>query len=187
MELPCKVKLPKKQDDEIWCVYAGSLGPSYDIEPLLACTEKAKMENRIKFIIAGARPQEKLVKEASKKNDKIIYLGSVDPDWLTAIYKKSDIGLCTYASYSTVDMPDKFYDYIAAGLAIVNSLQGEIKEYVAEADVQYTAENSENLYEAIKKAILDLEKYKAASYKLAEKFDLNNQMKPLLELINKLV
>ena len=188
MKLDCRVPLPAKESDEIWCVYAGSLGPSYDIETLLACAEIVKKnDNNIRFIIAGAGPQEKLVDDFSKKNNRITFIGSVNPNWLPAIYKKCDIGLCTYASYSTVDMPDKFYDYTAAGLAVVNSLQGEIKGYVKEVGVQYEAENSDSLYKAIKKTIKHLEEYKGASYKLANRFDLNEQMKPLLEMINDLV
>ena len=84
-------------------------------------------------------------------------------------------------------MPDKFYDYTAAGLAVVNSLQGEIKEYVQDAGVgvQYEAENSDSLYDAVKKASAHLSEYKEASYSLADRFDLNEQMKPLLQMINK--
>lgn len=188
MELPCQVDLPKKGEGEVWCVYAGSLGPSYDIESVLACANKIKQNNdKIRFVIAGAGPQGNLVEEASKKNTQITYLGIVDPNWLPAIYKRCDIGLCTYASYSTVDMPDKFYDYTAAGLGVVNSLQGEVKEYVKQAGVQYEAENSESLYKAIMKTVAHLDEYKEASYKLANRFDLNEQMKPLLKLINSLI
>ena len=188
MELPCQANLPTKKEDEVWCVYAGSLGPSYDIGSVLACADMAKHNSdKIRFVIAGVGPQGNLVEAASKENSQITYLGSVDPNWLPAIYKKCDIGLCTYASYSTVDMPDKFYDYAAAGLGIVNSLQGEIKEYVKKAGVQYEAENSDSLYEAIKKTIAHLKDYRNASYKLANKFDLNEQMKPLLQMVNSLI
>lgn len=190
MEWACQVDLPEKKDGEVWCVYAGSLGPSYDIASLLACAERArKADDNLRFIVAGAGPQWTLVKEASKNNPKITFLGSVDASWLPAIYKKCDIGLCTYASFSTVDMPDKFYDYTAAGLAVVNSLQGEIKEYVQDAGVgvQYEAENSDSLYDAVKKASAHLSEYKEASYSLADRFDLNEQMKPLLQMINKII
>ena len=184
MEWPLQVELPKKSEDEVWCVYAGSLGPSYDIEPLLQCAERVRDNNdKIRFIIAGAGPQEKHVAEISESNEKVTYLGSVEPDWLPAIYKRCDIGLCTYASYSTVDMPDKFYDYTAAGLAVVNSLQGEIKEYVKDVGVQYKAEDSASLYEMIKQCCANLGAYRQASWDLAERFDLNKQLESLLELI----
>ena len=190
MDFPCIVNLPEKQEGEIWCIYSGSLGPSYDIKSLLDCAERARKANdNMRFIVAGAGPQWTLVENESKKNSKITFLGTVNSGLLPAIYKKCDIGLCTYASFSTVDMPDKFYDYTAAGLAVVNSLQGEIKEYVQGAGVgiQYEAENSDSLYEAINKVHLNLGKYRKASYDLAERFDLNEQMKPLLQMIKELI
>ena len=190
MDFPCIVNLPEKQEGEIWCIYSGSLGTSYDIKSLLDCAERARKANdNMRFIVAGAGPQWILVENESKKNSKITYLGTVNSGLLPAIYKKCDIGLCTYASFSTVDMPDKFYDYTAAGLAVVNSLQGEIKEYVQGAGVgiQYEAENSDSLYEAINKVHLNLGKYRKASYDLAERFDLNEQMKPLLQMIKELI
>ena len=190
MDFPCIVNLPEKQEGEIWCIYSGSLGTSYDIKSLLDCAERARKANdNMRFIVAGAGPQWTLVENESKKNSKITYLGTVNSSLLPAIYKKCDIGLCTYASFSTVDMPDKFYDYTAAGLAVVNSLQGEIKEYVQGAGVgiQYEAENSDSLYEAINKVHLNLGKYRKASYDLAERFDLNEQMKPLLQMIKELI
>ena len=188
MELPCKAKLPKKPDGEVWCVYAGSLGPSYDIESILKCAQESrKRKDNIRYVIAGAGPQEGLVEEESRTNDRLIYIGSVEADWLPAIYRQCDIGLCTYASYSTVDMPDKFYDYTSAGLAIVNSLEGEIKGYISAAGLQYEAENYHSLYKAVMGVCSNLDKYKEESYALANRFDLNNQMKPLLELINSLI
>lgn len=182
MEYPCQIDFPEKKDGNIWCVYAGSLGPSYDIEAILACAEES--DDCFHYIIAGIGPKAKMVEEAAKRNSRITFLGAVDPAWLPSIYQKCDIGLCTYASYSTVDMPDKFYDYVAAGLAVVNSLQGEIKEYVQNVGMQYQAEDSRSLYMAIKKISGNLAEYKNESWKLAERFDWNNQMKTLQDMIN---
>lgn len=185
-----EIVLPEKKEGWIWCVYAGSLGPSYDVGTILKCAETVKQnDDHIQFIIAGAGPQQEDVRNASKDNNRIIYIGAVKPENLPYIYSQCDVGLCTYTSYSTVDMPDKFYDYTAAGLAVVNSLQGELKEYVVDAGagVQYQAEDSASLYESIKSVIENLENYKNASYALAYRFDLNNQMKPLLQMINGLV
>ena len=181
-------EFPEKLEGEVWCVYAGSLGPSYDIEPLLQCAEMVREnKEKIRFIIAGAGPQQSLVENASKGNDLITFLGTVDPNYLPSIYSKCDIGLCTYASYSTVDMPDKFYDYTAAGLAIVNSLQGEIKDYVQEAGVQYKAEDSASLHEKILLCSANLNVYKQASWYLAERFDFSKQMEPLIRVINEIL
>ena len=184
------IKIPSKKDGWIRCVYAGTLGPSYDIETIIKCAAIVEKENKnIEFLIVGAGPQSKLVEEASKNNSRIIYIGAVSPQELPAIYNMCDIGLCTYASYSTVDMPDKFYDYSAAGLAIVNSLKGEVSGHILDnkAGVQYIAEDAKDMYKAIDTLSSNLDIYKKNSYSIAYLFDINNQLDKLNKLIKKLV
>ena len=192
MELPLSVELPEKEKDWIWCAYAGSLGPSYDISSLIEAAERIrKEEKKIRFIVAGAGPQEDQLREAAAKNDRLVFLGSVKPEELPAIYRQCDIGLCPYAAYSTVDMPDKFYDYCAAGLAVVNSLSGEISGYIKDrnAGIQYQAENADSLYDAVIRLSDEslLKRCQESAYQLAEQFDLRNLMKPLLAMIHDII
>lgn len=190
MDKPVTLPLPAKDEGWTWCVYAGSLGPSYDIPTILNCADRIHENGeKIRFIIAGAGPQAELVREASARNDRIIYLGALDPSDLPALYSRCDIGMCTYAAYSTVDMPDKFYDYTSAGLAVINSLQGEIRDYVVENQVglQYQAEDPGSLYDNILKVRGSIETYQQNAYDIAERFDINIMLKSLLEMINGLM
>ena len=106
------------------------------------------------------------------------------------MYQFCDIGFCTYASYSTVDMPDKFYDYCAAGLAVVNSLQGEVKDHIFESKLgeQYEAGNANSLHEAIIKFQSSdyLDQCKKNAYEIGDRFDLKNQLLPLVDMIDRI-
>lgn len=180
--------LPTKKDDDIWCVYAGSLGPSYNIESIVKCAEHFNNEKTIKFIVAGNGPQKDLLIKKQKELDNLIYLGSIKPEFLAAIYNKCDIGLCPFASFSTVDMPDKFYDYCAGGLAVLNSLTGEVSTYIKdyEVGINYNAEDDNGLLNSLKSVISNrqlLLKYKSNAYNLGHKFDMNNQLKGLIKII----
>ena len=191
MKKPCPIPLPEKEPGWIWCVYAGSLGPSYDIPSILKCAELSKRNHdKIRYIIAGAGAYEANIKESTLTNDRIVFLGSLKPEVLPSLYARCDIGLCSYAAFSTVDMPDKFYDYIAAGLAVVNSLQGEIKEYVTNGGtgLQYASENAQSLYECLQKMSDgdSLKDYQQRSYELSKKFDFNVLMRPLLTMVDRL-
>lgn len=191
MEQPSSIQLPEKEKGWHWCVYAGSLGPSYDIDSVVKCAKRVINKGlKIRFLIAGAGPQEDMVKREAQENNCITYLGSLDPKDLPAIYGQCDVGLCTYADYSTVDMPDKFYDYCAAGLAIVNSLQGEIKSHIEEKQlgVQYTAGSDESLFESIQTVLKgQVDIFKKNAYSFAQVFDFDNQMIPFLEMIEDIV
>lgn len=181
-------ELPIKQEGDVWCVYAGSLGPSYNIESIVQCAEHFKNNQSIKFIIAGNGPQKELLIEKQKELDNLIYLGSVKPEYLASIYSKCDIGLCPFASFSTVDMPDKFYDYCAGGLAVINSLKGEISAYIKdyEIGINYNADDENGLLDSLESMISNKQlimKFKSNSFKLGLKFDMGNQLKGLIKII----
>ena len=101
------------------------------------------------------------------------------------IYGVCDIGLCPFMAYQTVDMPDKFYDYCAAGLAIVNSSHGEVQELIDTHNLgkHYTAENPNSMYEMIKEITSDLDTYKKNAYKVGSVFDISEQLAKLSQLV----
>jgi glycosyltransferase involved in cell wall biosynthesis len=162
----------------ITCVYAGTLGEAYALDTLAQGIEKSILRNRnIKFIIAGSGSQEDLVSSlASKYPTNILFLGSVDPKLLPYIYSKCDIGICSYSRGSVVSMPCKFYDYLAGGLAVLNSLGREIESFINEKSIGINFKpedvnsfsDSLNLYSS-NKQILALHKSNAS--RLALNFD----------------
>lgn len=189
MTAECNISLPNKNEGWIWCVYAGSLGPSYDIPTIIDCANKSKSNRKkVLFIIAGSGEYASVCKQ--NKNDQDVFLEYLDKRDLVPIYSKCDIGLCTYADFSTVDMPDKFYDYTAAGLAIVNSLHGEIEEHVRSSrlGVQYRSGDADDLYEKIclfeDESLLNY--CKKNSWKIADEFDFEKQLDLLEGFINRI-
>ena len=186
----CSIELPEKQSDWIWCIYAGSLNPSYDIPTVVECARKCEEENRrVLFIIVGGGEYADLCKKSI--SDHLLYLGFQDSKVLPPLYAKCDVGLCTYADFSTVDMPDKFYDYTAAGLAIVNSLKGESRDYVEgrRLGVQYKAGDPKDLYEKVCR-FEDAEylaECKKNSWNIGAEFDFGKQVVKLKTLIDEII
>ncbi len=117
--------------DGIKAIFAGSLGPSYDVGPMV---EAARLLHErgaaITIYIAGDGPERRAVEAAASAAPNLVYLGTLPPDILPAVYARCDIGLSCYSARSNVEMCDKFYDYTAAGLAIVNSLPGEVRDWI---------------------------------------------------------
>lgn len=190
-QLPDELSYLTKGNGEIWCVFAGTLGPSYDVLTIIECAKLFNNSNKnIKFIIAGGGPFAHEVEEAVNVLDNLIYLGKLKPDVLIPIYSKCDIGLSTYKKSSNVDMPDKFYDYSAAGLAIINSLMGEVKDYIDEYKLgkNYEAGNPISLKEQIEFVCEsgNLLKFKANSKETSKLFDKDVQNDKLLSLIKRI-
>ena len=188
--------LPKKLSSEIWIIFAGTLGPSYDLTTIMFTALEFEQNgfNQFKFIIAGDGPMKNQLNEFITKHKlkNLNYIGFINSATLCRIYKSCDIGLCSYSYKSNVQMPDKFYDFTAAGLAIFNSLNGEISDWVSEKQLGFNYEpgNIEDL--KLKLLLLgnnseQLANFKYRSSKIALEFDKYEQIKKLSEIVNKLV
>jgi glycosyltransferase involved in cell wall biosynthesis len=180
-----------KNPGDIWAIYAGSLGDNYDIKTLLqAATQLERNSSRVKVWIAGEGPLRPLVANfiRTEGSKKIVYLGKLNPMELIKLYGICDIGLCTYGPESNVAMPDKAYDYMAAGLPIVNSLRGELENFLREQQIgiQYVAGDSNSLANALESLGVSAEQRQLMatnSYNAAMKFDQHVQYQKYVDFI----
>ena len=183
-----KVNETKKNEGEIWIIFAGTLGPSYDILNIIDVS-KRYIGSYVKFFIAGDGPLKLTV---LKNKDSIIYLGKLQPDELINVYRSCDIALSAYGEFSNVEMPDKFYDYTAAGLPIINSLKGEVANWISikNIGINYIAGDRKDLYSKIEILLDDKNmriQMKNNSYELGNFFDQKNQVNKLEPLINEVI
>ncbi len=182
-------KLGKKNENEIWFIFAGTLGPSYDIKTILQGFLNLN-NNLCKLIIAGDGSERSYVETFIKNNklDNVKYIGKISKNSLPYLYSKCDVGLNSYGAFSNVEMSDKFYDYTAAGLVVLNSLKGEVMDYVDKYNIgyNYQASNLESFMDKLqlilKRENIDLIKKK--SFELGTSFDQKLQLKNFLEVVN---
>lgn len=185
--------LPRKEEKEVWAVFAGSLGSSYDIATLLEAAEQLeKSSSRVRIIIAGDGPFRGRVESyvAEKYHTRLCYVGNLSPDNLAALYNTCDIALCTYSDRSNVEMPDKIYDYTAAGLPVINSLRGEVRDVIREKrmGLQYKAGDPADLIAVLEKlANDDVLRGEMArnSYDTGMLYDRYVQYEKLVEIVEK--
>jgi glycosyltransferase involved in cell wall biosynthesis len=130
---PVKLAAMTKADaDEVWFVYAGTLGNNYDIASVLAAFQVAAAQApHLRLKVAGDGPLRALVTDATAKlPERIAYLGPLNKDELWCLLESADVGLLPYTGFSTVSVPAKTFDYLAAGLPIINSLPGEVDQII---------------------------------------------------------
>lgn len=194
MQVPLPEPLAKKMAGKgVKAVFAGSLGPSYDILNLVAVGRLLQAEGSpLRILIAGDGPLRPEVEAAARELPNLTYLGVLPPAQLSAVYAAADVGLSCYTDKSNVEMPDKFYDYSAAGLAIVNSLRGEVASHIelAGAGIQYEAGDPESLHAALTALAADparLHAARAASYQCGDRFDSVVQHEGLATFLESLV
>ena len=162
-------------------IFAGSLGPSYDVGPMIdAARSLAAAGSHTMVYIAGDGPERPRIENAAASCANLVYLGKLPPDLLPRIYARCDVGLSCYSASSNVEMCDKFYDYTAAGLVIVNSLQGEVRDWIEESalGLQYDAGNAVSLARALDTIAADPERaaaWRRASWDIGMRFDIHVQ------------
>lgn len=185
----------KKEKGETWVIYAGTLGDNYDIKTILKCVEKLEYFNLpIKIFIAGDGSLKSLIIDAIKMKNmkKLVYLGRLNIDDLNFFYHKCDMALSSYVESSTVSMPVKAFDYLVAGLPLVNSLNRELGNIVKTHNVglRYKAEDSDDMFKVIKYLSEDKDSLKCMkknALELAKTFDKEIQYKKFVTMSDKLV
>jgi ribosomal protein S18 acetylase RimI-like enzyme len=185
--------LQEKGPGEVWAVFAGTLGQNYDVETLLrASALLGERAPQVKIVIAGEGPLlprvRQFVRDHASHN--VIYIGKIPPETLPGLYAKCDIGLCAYRPGSTVALPDKAHDYMAAGLPMVSSLKGELERLLQtrRIGIQYAAGDARSLAASLELLAGDgsLRRQLAEnSYECAAQFDRRIQYSQFVAVVEK--
>lgn len=123
--------------DDLICLYSGTHGIAngLSIIPAVAKYLINHGNKSIKFLLVGSGSKKnELIKRVKKENLKnIIFLDPVSKFELARIMKRAHIGMQLLANvpafyYGT--SPNKFFDYISAGLPVLNNYPGWISELI---------------------------------------------------------
>lgn len=141
--------------EPIHCVYAGSLGTGQDLQTLVAAARcLSAAGTRAVLHVAGTGPLEPMLRAAAaaiRGSCELIVHGLLGRAEYVRLLAGCDAGLVLVKPESLVAIPYKACDYAAAGLALVNSLPGELADLIAahEAGVAYQPGDGNSLAAAI--------------------------------------
>ena len=126
-----------RSDNRLTLIYAGNLGVAYDIPVILAAAEWVERQRpgTTHFIFAGAGHHQSSILESQKRLGNISFLGRIGYDELMSAYAGADIGLAQYAKGATQSVTYKLFDYLSAGLPVMNSLMSEMAVLIDRNDV----------------------------------------------------
>ena len=187
--------VPPKGPDDVWAVYAGTLGENYDVPALMECAMLLQERcSGLRILVAGEGPLAPalaaFVRDRGLRN--LTFLGRLSPDELARLYRRCDIGICAYGRLSNVAMPDKAYDYMAAGLPLVSSLAGELARYIRERGIglPYRAGDPDSLACALEEIAGNTALRSALAARSREcgmEFDRRTQYSKVVDLVRELV
>jgi glycosyltransferase involved in cell wall biosynthesis len=121
-------------------LYAGTHGMANGLDAVIdaAAELKRRGHNEIKFVLIGdGRCKPELMARAGAENlDNIIFLDPVPKARLAQLMRSTDIGmqvLDNIPAFYQGTSPNKFFDYIAAGLPVLNNYPGWLAEMIEES------------------------------------------------------
>jgi len=149
----------------VW--FVGTFGQSYDLLTVIdAAREIEKTDPQILFILTGDGEQMENWKNASLGLNNIVFTGWVGKAELKYISLNAHIGLMAYAKNAPQGLPNKIYEYMALGLPVLSSLQGEAKDLIESNGIglTYEPQNPQDFLKKLKeitknkKSLVDLKK-----------------------------
>jgi glycosyltransferase involved in cell wall biosynthesis len=134
-------------------VFSGTFGRSYDLHTVVDCAALLHRHARadIHFVLAGQGDQMPALRRRAASLPNVTMTGWLDQRALTELIQAATVGLCAYAPHALQALPYKPFEYMAAGLPQISSLQGELADLLRTQGVgrQYDAGSASSLAGAI--------------------------------------
>ncbi len=168
-------------------LYQGGLVPGRGLELLLGFFRTIDPREAV-LVVMGSGSLEGLVQQAATTFSAIKYLPAVPMAELLHCTASADVGIlsteadCLNSYYC---LPNKFFEYTMAGLAVISNDVPEVRALVErfQNGLVYRAENPETFAQAYQEILKkNLDSYRSGSRALASAYNWENQEKVLLNI-----
>lgn len=157
------------KDTDFLAVFTGTHGMANGLDAALDAAKELKKRERndIKLLLIGqGKLKDQLIQRAQKEGlDNVVFHDPVDKEMLAKLMLNADIGMQLLANipafyYGT--SPNKFFDYISAGLPVLNNYPGWLSELINENQCGFSVppDNPQAFADALEQAFSDRVKLK---------------------------
>lgn len=127
------------------CVFTfvGMFNGSYRLDVVCEAAKilAARGEHRAQFILAGDGENHARIARIANQLPNTILAGWLDAKAIDQVLRNSNVGLIPCHSHADT-MPNKMYEYLALGLPVISSLQGEAEQWLSQHQVGLTYNSS---------------------------------------------
>ena len=132
-------------DTDFLVLFSGTHGIANGLDSVLDAANELKLRGKveIKFLLVGqGKLKESLMERAVGEDlDNVLFLDPINKNELAKLMSSADIGLQVLSNipafyYGT--SPNKFFDYISAGVPVLNNYPGWLAELIDENDCGFT-------------------------------------------------
>jgi glycosyltransferase involved in cell wall biosynthesis len=119
--------------------YVGSFGGSYELDTICEAAQRLAQAGRrdIVFVLAGDGPRRAELTARLAGLSTVVFPGWLNHDGARRLLAHADVGLIPWNSIPDA-MPNKVFEYLAAGLPLLSSLTGEMETIIDRSRIGYT-------------------------------------------------
>lgn len=131
--------------------FVGTFSKFLDIQNILDAAALLVHNKNIRLIIIGTGKQFEELKTTAARLPNVTMTGWLNAEAIGEILQHTNIGLAAYAKDALMSLPNKPFEYMAAGLPLLSSLPGELAQLIDGHDIgrNYEAGNPRSLAEEI--------------------------------------
>lgn len=185
----------QKHHDDVRVIYQGRYTKNRGIESAIVGVSKVSdVSLYMRGIDAyGLNGEEPFVDELKQINAKTKFIPPVEMRELVQSLNEFDIGIVPYVGNNFNNLnasPNKIFEYMMAGLAVISSDIPVMKDIVETCDIGmvYKQDDPEDLARVLREMLPNLDRYKKNARMWAEKeYNWNVQGKKLIDIYNELV
>ncbi|MDL1973929.1 MAG: glycosyltransferase family 4 protein [Deltaproteobacteria bacterium] len=139
--------------DPFVVTFLGTFSAAFNLKTVIHVAQNLSEagHSRIKFVMVGDGVQTSFLRKVLIGIKNIVLTGWLDKSSIDEILKVSSVGLAPYSSIGLITLPNKPFEYMAAGLPILSSLEGELKTIIEQQGIglQYRASDPIDLKDKI--------------------------------------
>lgn len=182
-----------RRDDSIHLIHHGGAARSRQLERMIHAVAKADKRFVLHFMLTGGPDYIDDLKKVAADvcPDRVVFEPSVKPDEIVAAISGYDMGVYILPPNSFNDlhaMPNKFFDFIVAGLPVAVAPSVNMAGITKENGIGWVAEDfePETFAKLLNTITLDqIENRRAASLKLRETVNAKAELTKLVELVER--
>lgn len=115
--------------------FVGTFSKFLDIKNILDAADLLVDKKEIRIVIIGTGKNFKEFNEIAKRLPNVTMTGWLNAQEIRAILSYTDVGLAAYAKDALMSLPNKPFEYMAAGLPLLSSLPGELEALIKTANI----------------------------------------------------
>lgn len=147
------IKLAEHIKNKFVVTFIGSFTVLCSPRILLTCAEELIGNQDICFVLAGEGQSFNQISEMSKKLPNVIITGWLNQDEIDTLLAHSHIGICP-ADVTIDAFTNKTFAYLAYGLPVISSYQGDLKEVIQKHQIGFYYQPNDR--EELKRCVLKL-------------------------------